>query len=101
MKKLIIIAAAALVLVCCPAQARKGKICKVVYKTTGVHCKNCVKKVTENISFEKGVEDLVVSLENKTIEVKFDAAKTDTARIANAIRKLGYTATAVEFKEAK
>lgn len=98
MKKLTIVAVAALVLVCSPAQARKGKECKVVFETTGVHCKNCVKKLTENISFEKGVKDLQVSMENKTIEVAFDGAKTDTARIASAIRKLGFGAQVKSFK---
>ncbi len=59
---------------------------------TNLHCKNCVKKVQENIAFEKGVKDLDVSLEKQTITVKYDPAKTSVDSLARAVRKLGYNA---------
>ena len=98
MKKFVIITAAVLLAVL-PAQARKRGTSKVVFETSGVHCKNCVAKVTENISFEKGVTDLAVSIEEKTLAVSFNPAKTDTAAIARAIRKLGYGAKVISFTE--
>ncbi|MGN0187985.1 MAG: heavy-metal-associated domain-containing protein [Candidatus Cryptobacteroides sp.] len=55
-----------------------------------LHCANCVKKVKENISYEKGVKNLEVSLEGQTVTVTFDPSKTDEKKIAAAIRKLGY-----------
>ena len=55
-----------------------------------MHCEKCVAKITENISFEKGVKDLEVSLEDRTVRVKYDASKTDSATLAKAIEKLGY-----------
>lgn len=68
----------------------------VVFKTS-IDCKNCVKKVVENVSFEKGVTDLDADLRTKNVTITFDAAKTDTLNLAKAIRKLGYTADVVKF----
>lgn len=55
-----------------------------------LHCADCVKKVKENIAFEKGVKDLKVSLEEHTVTVTYDPKKTDEARLKAAIEKLGY-----------
>ena len=55
-----------------------------------LHCNNCVKKVQENIAFEKGVKDLKVSLEDQTVAIKYDAAKTSEDTLKAAIEKLGY-----------
>lgn len=63
---------------------------KEVTFSVSMHCGNCVKKITENISFEKGVKDLEVSLADRTVRVKYDASKTDSATLAKAIEKLGY-----------
>ena len=72
---------------------KKAEIKEVVFNV-GLHCENCVKKVTENISFEKGVKDLKVSLEDQTVTVKFDAAKTSEETLKAAIQKLGYPVSA-------
>ncbi len=53
-------------------------------------CQNCVNKVSENIAFEKGVKGLDIKLENKTVAVIYDAAKTDEKTLGEAIRKLGF-----------
>ena len=55
-----------------------------------LHCESCVKKVKENISYEKGVKALEVSLEDQTVKVTYDASKTDETKLAAAIEKLGY-----------
>ena len=54
-----------------------------------LHCGSCVKKVQENIAFEKGVKDLKVSLEDQTVMVKYDSSKTSEEVLKNAIVKLG------------
>lgn len=53
-----------------------------------LHCASCVKKVEENIAFEKGVKGLKVTLHS--IEIKYDASKTNEATLKAAIEKLGY-----------
>ena len=73
------------------AGAPKKDVKTVVFKV-GLHCQNCVKKVKENISFEKGVKGLEVSLDNKTVTVTYDPSKTDVQTLKKAIEKLGYKA---------
>ncbi len=68
---------------------KKGEIKEVVFNVH-LHCENCVKKVQENIAFEKGVKGLDVSLENQTVAIKYDAAKTSEETLKAAIEKLGY-----------
>ncbi len=68
---------------------KKGEIKEVTFNVH-LHCENCVKKVQENIAFEKGVKGLDVSLENQTVAIKYDAAKTSEETLRKAIEKLGY-----------
>ena len=41
-----------------------------------MHCENCKAKIEKNISWEKGVKDLSVNLENKTVRM-VDEHKND------------------------
>ncbi len=68
---------------------KKGEVKEVVFNVH-LHCENCVEKVKENISYEKGVKGLEVSLENQTVAIKYDAAKTSEETLKKAIEKLGY-----------
>ena len=73
-------------------QAQKTKKAKAELKEVNfhvhLHCANCVKKVQENIAFEKGVKDLKVT--QHSIYIKYDASKTSEATLKAAIEKLGY-----------
>lgn len=71
------------------AKKAKAEIKEVVFHVH-LHCNNCVKKVQENIAFEKGVKGLDVSLEKHTVAIKYDAAKTSEETLRQAIEKLGY-----------
>ena len=79
------------------AQAQK-KAVKTVTFNVGMHCQNCVKKVKENISFEKGVKALEVNLEKKTVTITYDPAKTNEAALKKAVEKLGYTCSLEDAK---
>ena len=70
--------------------AKKQKELKEVTFNVHLHCENCMKKVQENISFEKGVKDLHVCLDDQTVSIKYDAAKTTEDKLEAAIEKLGY-----------
>jgi len=72
------------------ASAKPKKEYRTIVYDVHLHCENCVKKVKENISFEKGIKALEVSLEEQTVTVTYDPAKTDEKKIAEAIAKLGY-----------
>lgn len=77
-------------------QDRKVKKTETVTFKVSMHCKNCVAKITDNISFLRGVEDLQVSLDQKTVTITYNPAKTDEATLQKAIEKLGYTAEKVQ-----
>ena len=77
-------------------KVKKEKNNNTVTYNVSMHCQNCVAKITDNISFLKGVENLKVSLDEKTVIITYDAAKTDEATLQKAIEKLGYTAEKIE-----
>ena len=88
MKKIIIIITALMAcLVSLSAGPKKKAELKEVTFKVHLHCENCVRKVEENIAFEKGVKDLKVSLEGQTVYIKYDAAKTNEEVLKAAIEK--------------
>ena len=74
----------------------KAEIKEVIFHAH-LHCNNCVTKIQENISFEKGVKGLEVSLEKQTIAVRYDAAKTSVETLKAAIEKLNVPVKSVEY----
>ena len=77
-----------------PAKKKKGEIKEVTF-VVEIDCENCAKKITENVSFEKGVKDLKVTLADKTVALKYDAAKTSEAALKASIEELGYPVNGV------
>ena len=72
-------------------QKKQADILEVTFVTT-IDCKNCVKKVEANLPYEKGIKDMKVNLDDRTVWIKYDATKTDKEKLAAAIVKLGYEA---------
>ena len=91
MKQILLVILAALFLACPMVLAAKKKTVTVTYEVS-MHCKKCVEKLNDNIAFMKGVEDLKISLDEKTVTITYNPAKTDEAKLVKAIEKLGYTA---------
>ena len=77
-----------------PSKKKKGEIKEVTF-VVEIDCENCAKKITENVSFEKGVKDLKVSVEDRTVALKYDAAKTSEAVLKASIEELGYAVNGV------
>lgn len=92
MKRIIITVISVLLASAVTFAASKKEVRTVVFDTY-LHCENCVKKVQENIAFEKGVKALDVSLKDQKITISYDVAKTSEEKLEAAIRKLGYKAT--------
>lgn len=63
-----------------------------------IHCKKCQKKIEKNISYEKGISDLDVDLENKIVKVSYKKDKTTIEKIQEAFKKLGYKTEIVKNK---
>ena len=72
-----------------PSKKKKAELKEVTFHVH-LHCANCVKKVEENIAFEKGVKDLKVSLEEQTVTIKYDPSKTSEQILKKAIETLGF-----------
>ena len=53
-----------------------------------IHCQNCINKIEKNIAFEPGVKDLVCNLDDKTVTVVFDPAKTSVEQLQAAFAKI-------------
>ena len=104
MKRIILLAIAALMTLSAvagtPEKSKKTKEVKEVTFNVHLHCANCVKKVQENIAFEKGVKGLDVCQGHQTVTVKYDPAKTSEETLKAAIEKLGYEVSGVVAPEA-
>ena len=68
----------------------KGKE-SVLFDVT-LHCESCKKKMERNIPYEKGVTDMKVNLDDKTVWVEYKADKTNVEKLQKAIEKMGYEA---------
>lgn len=58
-----------------------------------MHCESCKKKMEKNIPYEKGVTDLKVNMNDKTVWIEYKKDKTNVEKLQKAIEKLGYEAT--------
>lgn len=56
-------------------------------------CQNCEKKIKSNLRFEKGVTRIATSLKDQRVTLTYDPSKTDSTRIIQGFKKIGYTAT--------
>ena len=59
----------------------------------------CEKKIKSNLRFEKGISKIDVSLKENIITITFDPKKTDTDKIIEGFKKIGFTAFPVDTKE--
>lgn len=80
------------------AQDKKKKNEKVTFDVS-LSCKGCQGKIEKNIPWEKGVKDLTVNLEDKTVSIVYDAKKTSPERLKAAIEKLDFTCDIKADKE--
>lgn len=55
----------------------------------------CEKKIKENLRFEKGISKIETNLKGNTITITYDPAKTDTEKILQGFKKIGFNALAV------
>ena len=93
---------ATLMLAACFSGMAFAKDLRTVTVTTvpQMHCANCEKKIKENLRFEKGVKAIETNVEKQTVEVKYDAEKTNVEKILKGFTKFGYTARVVKDAQA-
>ena len=78
------------------AQTKKDQSKKTVMFNVSMHCESCQRKIEKNIAYEKGVKDMAVKLEDKTVTIKFDTLKTNESKLIKAFNELGYEADIVK-----
>jgi copper chaperone CopZ len=95
LKKIVTVALAVLVsFAALDAQDKKEQSKKKSEEVTfsvNMFCENCKTKIEKNISWEKGVKDLTVDLEKKTVKIVYHPQKTTEEKLKKAVEKLGYT----------
>jgi mercuric ion binding protein len=80
---------AAVMIIPLPAEGSRPRT-ETISLWVNMHCASCQQKIMENLSFEKGVKDIRIDLEKKTVDVTYNIKKTDPGKIIAAIEGLGY-----------
>lgn len=63
---------------------------QIILKVSGMTCGHCVKAVENALNELEGIEQTEVQLDDGTVKVTFDPAKSDETTIKNAIEDQGY-----------
>ncbi|MDR0612757.1 MAG: heavy-metal-associated domain-containing protein [Dysgonamonadaceae bacterium] len=71
-------------------EGKKKKTAEVTFVVNMV-CDNCKAKIERHLAWEKGVKDLKVDLDKKTVKVKYDTSKTDEDTLKKFLETLEYT----------
>ena len=69
-----------------PKKAEKKSVTTTF--VTDIDCAGCAKKVNNTIPYEKGVKDVEVNVEVKTVTVTYDPTKTNDETLVKAFTKI-------------
>lgn len=69
---------------------KKAKKTETVVFIVNMDCQGCVDGLTKELTYTKGVKDLNISLEKKTVEIEYRTNKTTPDLLKKRITKLGY-----------
>ena len=78
-----------------PKKGGKGVNTTTVFMTN-LDCQGCAKKINDTIPYEKGVKDVKVDVDTKTVTVTFDPAKTNNENLVKAFAKVKIEAAPME-----
>ncbi len=81
------------------ANAKSESDTLVVTTTPQMHCANCENKIKDGLRFEKGVKDIITSVEDQTVTIVFNPKKTDKNKLEATFPKFGYQAREVKKGE--
>ncbi len=79
--------------------AQKTKNIEEVKIKASMKCGGCKAKIEKNIPFEKGVKELSVDLETKTVTIKYITDKTNPENLVSALEKLGFEAEIITHEK--
>ena len=67
-----------------------SKITEVTLNIGGMHCENCVASIEKGINGLDGIEKVIVTLNDSTAVVNYDASQLELAQIEKAVQKRGF-----------
>ena len=68
--------------------AEKKKQMETAVFHVEIHCDACVKKIQDNIAFEKGLKDMTIDKRTETVTLTWDPQETDTTTLKTAFEKI-------------
>ncbi|KAF0236930.1 MAG: Cu2+-exporting [Prolixibacteraceae bacterium] len=71
--------------------AQPEQVVETTIHIGGMHCDMCVTSVTKGVNELEGIESVVVSMNDSTAVVSFNANEIELAQIEKAIELRGYT----------
>ena len=95
MKKIIILAIAAILTLGANAQQVSKGEQTVTIQTNGV-CQKCADKFKENVPYFKGVKSYSYDMKTAKLTINYDAKKTNPDQLRTEVSKLGYNADNVK-----
>ncbi len=78
--------------------AKKAKTEEVTF-VVSMQCHGCQSKIEKNVPWEKGVKDMKVDLEKKTVTIVYNPKQTNEEKLKKAIEKLEFTCEKAESEE--
>jgi copper chaperone len=73
----------------------------IMLNVTGMTCQGCVTSITKSLAAVDGVSDVLVSLEDGTAKVAYDANKVKSEALTAAVVKAGYKAELAQVDNKK
>lgn len=67
-----------------------GEIVRKQFNVPGMSCQHCVMAITNSLKQLKGVNDVTVDLDKKTVDVEYDENTVTESAMINAIEEVGY-----------
>jgi len=68
----------------------EGRLDEAIIHVGGMHCAACVARVEKTLQALPGVQEAVVNLATREAQLRFDPARVDTGRFAQALEEAGY-----------
>ena len=93
MKKILFTAAIAMMIGVTASAKEKEKVAKkdTAEFKVGMHCQGCVNRITNELTYIKGVTDLKVTLDDKTVWVEYKPQKISADSLFSKLKSMGYT----------
>lgn len=75
--------------ICANDDNKQSDLTTVIF-SAHVHCDGCKKKIEKNMAFEKGVKEIKVDIDSKTVTITFKNTRNTPEKLSAALTKLGY-----------